>query len=165
MLEPKRCVAKLFVPIILSAMSIVSPLYVAVDEFPKSGEAEFTTYATIRTLATIDSGAGAGGVADYAGVMQNDKGNGPFNNMVVECLQNRTMLEAKVHVTGSCVLTDPEGDNIFDEFEGANFKFVSGTGKYKGINGNGTVAGAPLHSLAGGARAFVGHHKVTWEIK
>lgn len=144
---------------------MAAPLGATAGEFQKSREAEFTTYATVRALATIDSGAGSRGVWDYRGVMQNDKGNGPFNNIVVQCLQNWTMPGVQFHITASCVLTDPDGDDIFDEFEGASFRLLSGTGKYKGINGHGTITRTRLHDLAGGEKALVNHHKVTWEIK
>jgi hypothetical protein len=97
--------------------------------------------------------------------MRSDKGSGPFHNMVVQCLQNWTTLGTQFHVMGSCVLTDPDGDNIFDEFEGAHFRLVSGTGKYRGIGGDGSVTPTRLHDLAGGERAGVNHHKVTWEFK
>jgi hypothetical protein len=142
----------------------VPPCATAAD-FPKRGEAEFNTYATVRTLETIDSGASTGGVWDYSGVMQNVKGDGPFNNMVVRCLQNWTMIAEQFRIAGSCVLTDVDGDSIFDVFEGTNFRLVAGTGKYKGISGQGSITRARLHDLPGGARGLVNHHKVAWEIK
>nr|WP_294544232.1 hypothetical protein [uncultured Rhodopila sp.] len=131
----------------------------------KEREAEFTTYATVRTLAAIDSGAGSGGVWDYNGVMQSANGDGPFNNMTARCLQNWTNLGEQFHIVGSCVLTDIDGDTIFDVFEGANSELTSGTGKYKGIIGRGSITRTRLHDLAGGDRALVNHHKVSWEIK
>jgi hypothetical protein len=124
-----------------------------------------TPYATVRPLAVIDSGAGRGGVWDYTGVMQNVKGEGPFNNMAVRCLQNWTMLGEQLKVVGSCVLTDQDGDSVFDVFEGAAFNLVAGTGKYKGISGRGTITRTRLHDLPGDIRALVNGHKVTWEIK
>ncbi|MDF0519843.1 hypothetical protein P0R31_21625 [Bradyrhizobium yuanmingense] len=149
---------------VLVATTLV-PLYAAAADFPKRGQAEFNTYATVRTLESIDSGAGNGGVWDYGGVMQNVKGDGPFNNTVVRCLQNWTTIAEQFRISGSCVLTDPDGDSIFDVFEGTNFKLVAGTGKYKGISGEGNVTRTRLHDLPGGARALVNHHTVTWEIK
>jgi hypothetical protein len=149
---------------VLVATTVV-PLYAAAADLPKRGEAEFNTYATVRTIETIDSGVGTGGVWDYSGVMQNVKGDGPCNNMVVRCLQNWTLLAEQFRIVGSCVLTDPDGDNIFDVFEGTNFKLVAGTGKYKGISGQGSITRARLHDLPGGARGLVNHHTVAWEIK
>ena len=147
------------------AIALTAPLRVLAADLPKSGEAEFNTYATIRPIATIDSGAGKGGVWDYTGVMQNINGEGPFNNMAVRCLGNWTMLGEQMRALGSCVLTDPDGDSVFDTFEGATFNFVAGTGKYKGINGQVTITRTALHDLPGGIRATVNNHKVTWEIR
>lgn len=63
------------------------------------------------------------------------------------------------------MITDVDGDTIFDVFDGANFQLVSGTGKYKGIGGHGSITRTRLHDLAGGERALVNHHKVAWEMK
>lgn len=153
----------LFAAALVATISI--PLSAAAAEFPKHGEAEFNTYATVRTLDSIDSGAGTGGVWDYSGVIQNVKGDGPFNDMVVRCLQNWTTIAEQFRISGSCVLTDPDGDSIFDVFEGTNFNLVAGTGKYKGISGKGSITRARLHDLPGGARGLVNHHTVAWEIK
>ncbi|PMS38326.1 hypothetical protein B0G57_12290 [Trinickia symbiotica] len=149
---------------VLVAMTSVSFCAAAAD-FPKRGEAEFDTYATVRTLGSIDSGAGTGGVWDYSGVIQNVKGDGPFNNMVVRCLQNWTTIAEQFRIVGSCVLTDPDGDSIFDVFEATNFELVAGIGKYKGISGHGSITRTRLHDLPGGARGLVNHHTVAWEIK
>lgn len=149
----------------LSAIALTAPLRALAAELPRSGETEFNTYATVRSLATIDSGAGMGGVWDYTGVMQNVKGEGPFNNMAARCLQNWTMLGEQLKVVGSCVLTDPDGDSVFDIFEGTTFNLVAGTGKYKGISGHGTITRTRLHDLPDGIRALINYHKVTWEIK
>jgi hypothetical protein len=146
--------------------AVALPLGAAAGEFPKRGEAQFRTYATVRTVETIDSGgAGTGGVWDYAGVMQNPKGDGPFHDMVVRCLQNWTTLAEQFRIAGSCVLTDKDGDSIFDFFDGTRFKLVSGTGKYKGISGEGSITRVRLHDLPGGARGLVNDHQVAWEIK
>ena len=152
-------------PLLVSAVFTAIPVYGVAAQFPKSGEAEFTTYATVHTLASIDSGAGTGGVWDYSGVMQNKNGDGPFNNMTARCLQNWTNLGDQFQIAGSCVLTDIDGDNIFDVFEGTNFELRSGTGKYTGISGRGSITRTRLHDVAGGDRALVNHHKVSWEIK
>lgn len=149
--------------VLVAATSV--PLYTTAADFPKRGEAEFNTYAIVRTLDSIDSGAGTGGVWDYSGVIQNVKGDGPFNNMIVRCLQNWTTIAGQFRISGSCVLTDPDGDSMFDVFEGTNFKLIAGTGKYKGINGQGSITRNRLHDLPGGARGLVNHHTVVWEIK
>src|SRR5664279_2753252 len=93
-------------PLLVSAVFTAIPVYGMAAQFPKSGEAEFATYATVRTLASFDSGAGTGGVWDYSGVMQTANGDGPFNNMTVRCLQNSTNISEQFHIDGSCILTD-----------------------------------------------------------
>ena len=151
--------------VFLSAIALTAPLRVLAADLPKSGEAEFNTYATIRPLATIDGGGGAGGAWDYTGVIQNAKGEGPFNNMAVRCLGNWTKLGEQLRAVGSCVLTDPDGDSVFDTFEGTTFDFVAGTGKYKGISGHGSITRTALHDLPGGIRSTVNNHRLTWEIR
>jgi hypothetical protein len=148
--------------LIVIGMSV--PFAVSAAEFPKRGEAEFITYATIRALASIDSNAGAGGVWDYVGVMQNVKGDGPFNNMVAHCLINWTKIGEQMKTEGSCVLTDPDGDTIFDTNVGTAFTLAAGTGKYKGISGQGTISRTALHDLSGGEKATINRHRVVWEI-
>ncbi len=85
------------------------------------------------------------------------KGEGPFNNMAARCLQNWTMLGEQLKVVGSCVLTDPDGDSVFDIFEGTTFNLVAGTGKYKGISGHGTITRTRLHDLPDGIRALINY--------
>jgi len=151
--------------LVVATLAFALPLGALARDFPKAGEAEFTTYATVRPLATIDSGAGTGGVWEYNGVIQSAQPEGPFDGMVVRCLQNWTKREEQFHILGSCVLTDTDGDTIFDNFDGTNFYLVSGTGKYKGIDGHGTITRVPLHDLAGGGRGLMNHHKVSWQIR
>ena len=150
----------------LAAISAVALSFHALAaDFPKTGQAEFDTSAVVRNLATIDGGAGQGGVDDYTGITRNVKGDAPFNDTSVRCLEQWTSINREFKVDGSCVLTDKDGDNILTTFRSGGFTLAGGTGKYKGITGGGPITVTRLHDAAGGLISLVGHHKVTWEIK
>src|SRR5262245_32508751 len=122
----------------LASMAVVLTLCAApaaAAEFPKTGSAEYDTYYVGNVVAKMDSGAGTGSIVDETGITRNVKGEGPFHDMSVRCLFHWTVVEGTNHLTGSCVETDKDGDNVFTTFDDKNHYLMGGTGKYKGITG------------------------------
>ena len=134
-------------------------------EFPKTGEAEYDTYYVDNVVAKIDSGVGAGAIVDETGVTRNVKGEGPFHDMAVRCLYHMSSVGETMHLNGSCVETDKDGDNVFTTFDDKNHYLMGGTGKYKGITGTVPYTVVVLHETVGGREAVIVNHKAKWEIK
>jgi hypothetical protein len=136
-------------------------------EFPKSGQAEFDTYGTWRNLATFETPVGRAGMDEGHGVMRNVKGEGPFNDVVMRCLEHWTLVRDAWAGNGSCGLVDRDGDTLMTTWTSADrtFTFVGGIGKYQGITGGGTFKPDLLHDAVGGQSATIVRHVVKWEIK
>ena len=139
----------------------------AAGEFPKVGEAELTTDATIHELSIIDSGAlGSIGQGEYSGVTRNMAGPGPFNDTSVRAAENWTLIDGKRSLSGAGVWTDQDGDHVLVTFGPGQNNLVKGTGKYSGITGTFKFLGSTrLHETPGGVIPVITHFKVTWEIK
>ena len=88
-----------------------------------------------NVVAKIDSGVGTGAIVDITGITRNVKGEGPFHDMSVRCLEHRSVVGETNHFNGSCVETDKDGNNVFTTFDDKNHYLMGGTGKYKGITG------------------------------
>jgi hypothetical protein len=116
-------------------------------------------------VAKIDSGAGTGAIVDETGITRNVKEEGPFNDMSVRCLRHQSSVGEAFHLSGSCVETDKDGDNVFTTFDDKNHYIIGGTGKYKGITGTVPYTYVDLHEAVGGRPANIVNHKATWEIK
>jgi hypothetical protein len=153
----------------LASMAVVLTFFMApaaaAAELPKTGSAEYDTYYVDNTLAKIDSGVGTGGIVDSTGITRNVKGEGPFNDMSVRCLYHWSSVGETLHLNGSCVETDKDGDNVFTTFDDKNHYLMGGTGKYKGITGTVPYTVVELHEAVGGRSAVIVNHKATWEIK
>jgi hypothetical protein len=66
-----------------------------------------------------------------------------FENNTAHCVSYNRITNGKATGMGSCRWTDPDGDTFIGEFVDVPDKpgvwtFLSGTGKWKGISGNGT---------------------------
>jgi len=153
----------MLVSIAVVLMFCASPVSSA--EFPKTGEAEYDTYYVGNFLAKIDSGVGTGAIVDETGINRNVKGEGPFNDMSVRCLYHMSSVGETMHLNGSCVETDKDGDNVFTTFDDKNHYLMGGTGKYKGITGTVPYTVVVLHETVGGREAVIVNHKAKWEIK
>jgi hypothetical protein len=147
------------------AILALSSAAAAAQEFPKSGEAEYDTYYVFETLASLDSGVGAGGIDEFTGITRNVEGSGPFHDMTVHCLGHWTSIKGEFGFDGSCVETDADGHTVFTTFDDENHYIVGGTGKYAGITGKAPYTAVQLHETAGGRVGRVVNHKVSWEIK
>jgi hypothetical protein len=99
------------------------------------------------------------------GSTENVKGEGPFHDMSVRCLYHMSSVGETLHLNGSCVETDKDGDNVFTTFDDKNHYLMGGTGKYKGITGIVPYTVVVLHETVGGREAVIVNHKAKWEIK
>jgi hypothetical protein len=154
----------LYAPAAAAALAIVIASADAAD-FPKSGEAEYDTYYIMKTVSTLETDVGTGGLYDFAGITRNVKGDAAFNNMSVHCLSRWTYIGDKFDHNGSCTETDVDGDTIFTTFDNDTHYTIGGTGKYKGITGSAAYSATPLYKTVDGQEAYVVNHKVKWEIK
>ncbi len=136
-------------------------------EFPRSGEVELVTYATIQDFLTVDgAAAGAFGVGKYSGVTRNVAGSGPFDKSSSICSESWFRAGGKGSRDGTCILTDEDGDQAISTFGHGQNNLVSGTGKYQGITGTVTfVSSTRLHEAPGGVVPVITQVKLKWEFK
>lgn len=86
------------------------------------------------------------GHGSAVGTSFNDKGSGPLHVGPATCFYTFFAAEGGVKNKGFCAFGDADGDRIFTDWHGANAgegtegvnMIVGGTGKYAGIQGNGT---------------------------
>lgn len=156
---------KLRTAFLVATLSLTTSVAAIAADFPKSGEAEYDTYYVFETVATMDSGAGIGGIDEFTGITRNIKGEDPFNDMSVHCLVHWTMISDQWNGNGSCVETDKDGDNVFTTFDANAHYFVGGTGKYQGITGKAPYTVVELRQTVGGRVARVINHKASWKIQ
>ena len=85
--------------------------------------------------------------SDVKGITRDNQENKLFDNMTSYCLRSGKVVAGRMNHTTYTKFTDPDGDFIIVEsiaqdvpagvFEGT-FKFLYGTGKWKGIKGGGS---------------------------
>jgi hypothetical protein len=102
-------------------------------------------YATVTPLSTSPEFTVF--QSEVKGIVQNSSGNKMFDNLTSYCLRMGKVVAGKMSYTTYTRFTDPEGDFFITEataedvpagvFEGT-WKFVHGTGKWKGIRGGGS---------------------------
>jgi hypothetical protein len=141
-------------------LGLTSARVLAAD-FPPSGQAEYDTHYVIEDKASIDSGV----ISILTGINRNVAGEGPFNDMSVECLSHSTVIAGKWMQYASCVETDKDGDKVFTTSADKNHYIVGGTGKYQGITGTVPYTFRELHQTASGRYAVVVNHKASWTVK
>ncbi len=85
--------------------------------------------------------------------------------MSAHCLMLSAIIGGKPRRYGACTQTDRDGDHAFASFDGAAFKLIGGTGKYKGISGSGLASVTPEPSLEPGRYGYVMESSTTWTIQ
>ena len=135
-------------------------------DFPKSGSTKATGYETSVTVDALD-----GWEADMqpdvfvmTGLLRNEKEGGPFDKNFIRCLGQEAIIAGAYKTSGTCTETDKDGDKIFIAFETDKFTYVSGTGKYKGITGGGTMKSEIAFQGPKNVAAITAYEK-QWEIK
>lgn len=115
----------------------------AIEAPPASGEAKLAAYQVCRPLAVIEMGpAGSESATECHGIVKNRDNQGLLDNLAIHCLENSSTRADSHSYSGTCVQTDGNGDKLFMTYEGSNtghFKWIGGTGKYKGVAGSGNL--------------------------
>ncbi|CAB3773939.1 hypothetical protein [Paraburkholderia humisilvae] len=136
------------------------------NHMPQQGSATYTGYYLNHVLSTMDMGEqGSGAVIEGFGITRNTKGQKPFDKLSVHCLFFEGARGGKYSETGSCTETDTDGDKIYLAVSTDAQTLTGGTGKYKGITGDGTFSGHPLRPPAPDTFAVILEHKVNWNMK
>ena len=141
----------------------------AAEAMPTSGAGTFAAYSVCRSLAIVDMGAaGSQSSAECTGIVKTRDGAKLLDNFAMRCLEEEKARVEGYKFSGTCVLTDGDGDKIFMTYEGPEsgpVEWIGGTGKYKDIVGSGTwtVADAPGNTPS--LFAFTLSYDVTWKQK
>ncbi|MGF6874101.1 hypothetical protein [Paraburkholderia sp. MM5477-R1] len=136
------------------------------NDMPQQGSATYVGYYLNHVLSTMEMGdQGSGTVIEGFGITRNPSGQKPFDKLSVHCLFFEGARAGQYSETGSCTETDTDGDMIYLTVSTDAQTLTGGTGKYKGITGDGTFSGHPLRPPAPGTFAVMLDHKVNWKIK
>ena len=103
-----------------------------------------------------------------SGVMFNDAGSGFLHKARTDCTLMNDVADGRANATGTCVVTDADGDKVFVEWKCAGpmptcpgtERFVGGTGKYTGISGDQTFQGNFIGATGGGWSDWRGTYKL-----
>jgi hypothetical protein len=111
------------------------------EGLPKAGLVHHAAYTICRQTSAIDLGeVGSDSAADCSGIVKATDGAKPFDNLSVRCLEGSVARKAGYKFTGACVETDGDGDKIYLTYEGPEdgpVAVLGGTGKFKGLTGQG----------------------------
>jgi hypothetical protein len=102
------------------------------------------------------------------GVMFNDEGKGFMHKSRVDCTLYNDVNKGRANATGTCVVTDADGDKIFVEWQCSGVmpacpgteRFVGGTGKYQGISGEQVFQGNFIGDTGAGWSDWKGEYKL-----
>ena len=128
----------------LSAVTLyaATPVLAGTAVLPSNGETTYATHYAGRAVGTEYLGDGASeSLVELTGVSRNAVGQPAFDAMNAHCLMLSAIIGGKPRRYGACTQTDHDGDHAFTSFDGAAFKLIGGTGKYKGISGSGLLFG------------------------
>jgi len=103
-----------------------------------------------------------------AGVIFNDAGEGFLHKARVDCPIYNDVNQGRANATGSCVVIDADGDQVFMEWKCAGAmpacpgdeQFVGGTGKYNGISGSSKFQGNFISATGAGWSDWKGEYKL-----
>jgi hypothetical protein len=148
-----------------AALCAAAPVLAGTVFVPPSGETTYVTHYTGRVISTEYLGDGASeSLVEMTGVSRNTVGQSAFDGMHAHCLMLSAIIGGKPSISGACTETDRDGDHVFTSFDGAAYKLIGGTGKYKGISGSALYSITPEPSLDQGRNGYVMKHDVTWTI-
>jgi hypothetical protein len=116
---------------------------------PKTGTVKHAAYTVCKSLGGVDLGdVGSSTSADCTGVVKNRDGEKLLDNLAIHCLEESVARKEGYKFIGTCVETDAEGDKLYLDYDGPEngpINLLGGTGKFKGVKGNGkwSVTDAP----------------------
>lgn len=96
---------------------------------------------------------------EFLGVTFNDAGSGPFHKGAASCLYTLELVNGAGQAQGPCIFGDHDGDKVFTSWSGkiatcgaldGVHKINGGTGKFKGIQGQGLFQCIALLRARGG---------------
>ncbi len=157
--------------VIMTALAAVSvyaaaPVLAGTAVLPATSETSYVIHYTGRVIDTQYLGDGASeSLVEMTGVSRNSMGQPAFDAMNSDCLMLSAISGGKPKRYGACTQTDRDGDHVFTSFDGATFKLIGGTGKYKGISGSALYLITPGPSLEPGRYGYVMENDVTWTIQ
>jgi hypothetical protein len=149
--------------LVFTAVSLASA-----DDLAKSGK--YTAHfgwvfkGDVQELGTSRSVS----VGMVSGVAFNDTGKGFIHKARVDCALMNDVNQGRANATGTCVVTDADGDKIFMDWKCAGTmpacpgdeRFVGGTGKYKGISGSSKFQGNFVGTTGAGWSDWNGDYKL-----
>ena len=148
-----------------AALCAAAPVLAGTVSIPPSGQTTYETHCTGRVINTEYLGNGASeSLVEMTGVSRNTAGQSAFDGMHAHCLMTSAIIGGKPSISGACTETDRDGDHVFTSFDGAAYKLIAGTGKYKGISGSAIYSLTLEPTLEQGRYGYVMKHDVTWTI-
>jgi hypothetical protein len=148
-----------------AALFAAAPVLAGTVFVPPSGQTTYVTHYTGLVINTEYLGDGASeSLVEMTGVSRNAVGESAFDGMHAHCLMLSATVGGKPSFSGACTETGRDGDHVFTSFDGAGYKLIGGTGKYKGISGSALYSVTPEPSLQPGRYGYVMKHEVTWTI-
>ena len=135
-------------------------------ELPKSGSTKATGYQTFVFADALDGWDTAfqPDIFVMTAVIRNEKEGGPFDKNTMRCVGQEAIIAGAYKNSGTCTETDTDGDKMFIAFGSGTFTYLSGTGKYKGITGGGTIR-SEIVFQGPKSRATISSYEKHWEIK
>ncbi len=103
-----------------------------------------------------------------SGVMFNESGAGFLHKARTDCAIMNDVTNGRANASGTCVVTDADGDKVFVEWKCAGpmptcpgtERFVGGTGKYTGISGDQKFQGNFIGTTGAGWSDWSGAYKL-----
>lgn len=161
-----RVLGAIFLPIALIGFCAAAS---ASDALPDNGETKLAAYQVCRPLAVIEMGpVGSESSTECNGIAKNLDGHKPPDNLAIRCLENSSTRPEGHKYSGTCIQTDGDGDKLFMTYEGSTtgqVKWIGGTGKYKDIDGAGSLRVIVAPRSAPNLFAYTLSYDVTWTRK
>ena len=137
-------------------------------DFPKSGQATFDRYLNGHLVDTSKTAVGNAELYRETAITRNVNRQAPFDGLQDVCLGQDTLVGGVVTRNfGTCVKTDRDGDKILVTFGEVrnHWSIVGGTGKYKGITGNGTTGRYESIRNTPKSWAAISREHIEWQIQ
>ena len=161
-----RVLGAIILPIALIELSASAS---AGDALPENGAAKLAAYEVCRPLASVDMGsAGSEASTECNGIVRNLDSQKPPDNLAVRCLEDSSARPDGYKYSGTCVQTDGDGDKLFMTYDGSRsgqIKWIGGTGKYKDVDGSGSLGVVAAPGNTSSLFAYTLTYDVNWTRK